>query len=80
MADWCNFSPSWNLGLRRNLLYNELVNVITVMETLHSWAPSDDRDSLKWTLNANDSLTTTSFFLKLTKRFPSIAAPLICHI
>ena len=28
---WCNVSHSWNLGLRRNLLDNELDNVATIL-------------------------------------------------
>ena len=63
---WCNASHSWNLDLRINLLDNELDNMATILEILHSWAPSNDHNNLKWTLNANGSITTMSNFLKLT--------------
>ncbi|TYK28534.1 hypothetical protein E5676_scaffold629G001780 [Cucumis melo var. makuwa] len=31
---------------------NEFNNVATILETLHLWAPTDNRDSLNWNLNA----------------------------
>ena len=81
MADcWCNITHSWNLGLRRNVLDNELDNVTSILEILHSWAPSDGDDNLKWTPNVNGSFTTKSIFLNLTKSSPSIAVPLIRRI
>ncbi|TYK10100.1 protein PIR [Cucumis melo var. makuwa] len=77
---WCNITHLWNLGLRRNVLDNELDNVASILEILHSWAPSNGGDSLKWTRIVNGSFTKKSTFLNLTKRSPSIAVPLIRHI
>ena len=42
--------------------------------------PSDGGDSLKWTPDINGSFSTISTFLNLTKRYHSIAAPLMHHI
>ena len=44
---WCTATHSWNLGLRRNMLDNEITNVASVLEILHSWAPTEGNDSLK---------------------------------
>ena len=60
---WCNVSHSWNSGLRRNVLDNEPDNVATILKILHSWAPSDGGDSLKWIPNVNGNFTTKSTFL-----------------
>ncbi|TYK31264.1 ion channel CASTOR-like [Cucumis melo var. makuwa] len=77
---WCNVTHSWNLGLGRNVLDNELENVASILEILRSWAPLNGGDNLKWTPNINDSFTMKSTFVNLTKRSPSIAVPLIHHI
>ena len=62
------------------MLDNEIANVASILEILHSWAPLDGDDSLKWTPNINGNFTTKSTFLNLTKRSPFIVVPLICHI
>ena len=77
---WCIVTHSWNLGLRRNMLNNEIANMTSILEILHSWTPLDCDDSLKWTPNVNENFTTKSTFLNLTKRSPFIDVPLICHI
>ncbi|KAA0065914.1 uncharacterized protein E5676_scaffold259G00270 [Cucumis melo var. makuwa] len=77
---WCIITHSWNLRLRRNVLDNKLDNVASILEILHSWAPSDSGDSRKWTPNVNGSFTMKNTFLSLTKRSPSIAVPLSRHI
>ena len=35
-----------NLGLRRNVSDNEFENLATILEILHSWAPTDEHGSL----------------------------------
>ena len=62
------------------MFHDELVNMASILKILHSWAPSDGDDSLKWIPNVNGSFTTKSTFLNLTKRSPSIVVPLIRHI
>ena len=56
------------------MLDNEFDNVAIILKTLHFWVPMDDYDRLKWNLNANDSFTTKSTFLKLTKRSPTLGS------
>lgn len=73
-------SHSWNLGLRKNVSDSECDNVAAVLEILHSWAPTGDRDSVSWKLNASGNFTTKSTFLNLTKRSPTIASPMVCII
>ena len=77
---WCTATHSWNLGLRRNMLDNEIANAASALEILHSWAPIARNDSLNWIPNMNGNFTTKSTFLNLTKRSPNIAVTLIRHI
>ncbi|TYJ98464.1 hypothetical protein E5676_scaffold350G00660 [Cucumis melo var. makuwa] len=63
VGEWSNVNHSWNLGLTRNVPHNEFENVATILEALHLWAPTDDRDSFKWYLNAKGGFTTKSTIL-----------------